>query len=264
LWLTPDFIPEINHRQCGNPGNLSCLKRKLGNWQGFTGNIGAWYLPRHSLYISQIRRVWLTRSKAPLLKDLITSMLAKPSRSEETLLFAKNFLQHPRMLGSLIPSSRFLIDRLLSRVDWKRAKTIVEYGPGVGTITAHILSRMSSDARLVVFEMNEDFVHYLARAFPDPRLHVVHGSAETVQRELDRLKLDGADYIISGIPYTTMPVELREKIMRESREALNPGGAALVYQFTRAVLPYLRSHFHQIDQDFEPRNILPARLFYCT
>jgi phospholipid N-methyltransferase len=179
-------------------------------------------------------------------------------------LFAKNFIQHPKMLGSLIPSSRFLIDRLLSRVDWKRARTIVEYGPGVGTITAHILARMSPDARLVVFEMNEDFVRYLGRAFPDSRLHVVHGSAETVQRELDRLKLDGADYIISGIPYTTMPVALREKIMRESREALNPGGAALVYQFTRAVLPYLKSHFRQIDQDFEPRNILPARLFYCT
>jgi phospholipid N-methyltransferase len=205
-----------------------------------------------------------SRQEPLFLKDLINSMLSKPSRSEETLLFAKNFLQHPRMLGSLIPSSRFLIDRLLSRVDWKRARTIVEYGPGVGTITAHILSRMSPEARLVVFEMNEDFVNYRARAFPDPRLHVVHGSAETVQKELDRLKLDGADYIISGIPYTTMPVELREKIMRESREALNPGGAALVYQFTRAVLPYLRSHFHQIDQEYEPRNILPARLFYCT
>lgn len=95
-------------------------------------------------------------------------MLAKPSRSEETLLFAKNFLQHPRMLGSLIPSSRFLIDRLLSRVDWKRARTIVEYGPGVGTITAHILFRMSPDARLVVFEMNEDFVHSVAGRFPIP------------------------------------------------------------------------------------------------
>ena len=95
-------------------------------------------------------------------------MLSKPSRSEETLLFAKNFLQHPKMLGSLIPSSRFLIDRLLSRVDWKRARTIVEYGPGVGTITAHILSRMSPDARLVVFEMNEDFVRYLAGRSPIP------------------------------------------------------------------------------------------------
>jgi phospholipid N-methyltransferase len=192
-------------------------------------------------------------------------MLArKTSRSEETLLFAKNFLQHPKMLGSLIPSSRFLVDRLLGKIDWGRAGTIVEYGPGVGTITANILGRMSPQARLIVFEMNRDFVSYLGRAFPDPRLHVVHGSAEHVGRELDRLELEGADYIISGIPYTTMPEQLRGRIMHESRAALNPGGAVLVYQFTRAVLPYLRTYFNQVYQDFEPFNILPARLFYCT
>lgn len=167
------------------------------------------------------------------------------------------------MLGSLIPSSRFLVDRLLGKIDWKRARTIVEYGPGVGTITGRILERMSPHTRLVVFEMNEDFVSYLKRSFPDRRLHVVHGSAERVQQELERLKLDGADYIISGIPFTTMPVPLRERIMRESRRALNPGGSVLVYQFTRAVLPHLRTHFEHIDQDFEPLNILPARLFYC-
>jgi phospholipid N-methyltransferase len=188
----------------------------------------------------------------------------KTSRSEETLLFAKNFLQHPKMLGSLIPSSRFLVDRLLGKIDWDRARTIVEYGPGVGTITANILARMRPQARLIVFEMNRDFVSYLGRAFPDPRLHVVHGSAETVGRELSRLELEGADYIISGIPYTTMPEQLRGRIMRESCEALNPGGAVLVYQFTRAVLPYLRTYFNQVYQDFEPFNILPARLFYCT
>jgi phospholipid N-methyltransferase len=190
--------------------------------------------------------------------------LSRGSRREERLLFAKNFLQHPMMLGSLIPSSRFLVDRLLQQVDWARARTIVEYGPGVGTITSRILARMTPHARLVVFEMNEDFVAYLLRSFPDRRLHVVHGSAETVQKELDRLKLAGADYIISGIPYTTLPPSLRETIMSESRAALNPGGAVLVYQFTRAVLPHLRSHFRQVRQDFEPRNILPARLFYCT
>ncbi|MGH9566854.1 MAG: class I SAM-dependent methyltransferase [Candidatus Angelobacter sp.] len=190
--------------------------------------------------------------------------MSKTLRSEETLLFAKNFLQHPRMLGSLIPSSRFLVGRLLNKVDWKRARTIVEYGPGVGTITERILERMSPECRLVVFEMNHDFVRHLKRAYPDSRLHVVHGSAENVYGELDRLNMEGADYIISGIPFTTMPVESRESIMRESRRALNPRGAVLVYQFTRAVLPYLRTHFEQIDQDFEPRNILPARLFYCT
>jgi phospholipid N-methyltransferase len=183
---------------------------------------------------------------------------------EERLLFAKNFLQHPNMLGSLVPSSRFLVDRLLGKIDWEQARIIVEYGPGVGTITGSILARMHPQGRLVVFEMNEDFVGYLVRNYPDSRLHVVHGSAERVHRELDRLKLDGADYIISGIPFTTMPVELRDSIMRESRAALNPRGAVLVYQFTRAVLPCLREHFNQIDQDFELRNVLPARLFYCT
>jgi len=190
---------------------------------------------------------------------------ARPSaaRREERLLFARNFLQHPRMLGSLIPSSRFLVERLLGKIDWQRARTIVEYGPGVGTITGPMLARMMPQARLLAFEMNREFVHYLTRNFFDPRLHVVHGSAERVQRELDRLKLDGADYIISGIPFTTMPVELREAIMRESRAALNPGGAVLVYQFTRSVLPCLQAHFSSIDQDFELRNILPARLFYC-
>ena len=186
------------------------------------------------------------------------------SLSEETLLFAKNFLQHPKMLGSLIPSSRFLVDRLLSKIDWGRAGTIVEYGPGVGTITTHILARMAPQARLIVFEKSGDFVRYLGRAFPYPRQQVVHGSAENVGKELKRLGLEGADYIISGIPYTTMPEQLRGKIMQESREALNSGGAVLVYQFTRAVLPYLLAYFDQVYQDFEPLNILPARLFYCT
>lgn len=186
------------------------------------------------------------------------------ARGEETLLFAKNFLQHPKMLGSLIPSSRFLVDRLLGKVDWQRARTLVEYGPGVGTFTSHILDRMSLDARLVVFEMNGDFVEYLRRSFPDQRLHVVHGSAENVGVELRRLGCAGADYIISGIPYTTMPEDLRSRIMEESRSALNPDGAVLVYQFTRAVLPYLRACFAHVNQDFEPLNILPARLFYCT
>jgi phospholipid N-methyltransferase len=180
------------------------------------------------------------------------------------MLFAKNFLEHPRMLGSLIPSSRFLVNRVLKHVDFERARTIVEYGPGVGTFTARILERMHPQARLVVFELNGDFVAYLLRALPDRRLYVVHGSAETVHRELKRRTIPGADYIISGIPYTTLPARLRETIMRESRAALNPGGAVLVYQFTRSVLPYLRTHFRHIHQDFEPRNILPARLFYCT
>ena len=34
------------------------------------------------------------------------------SRATEILLFEANFLRHPHMLGSIIPSSRFLVDQV--------------------------------------------------------------------------------------------------------------------------------------------------------
>ena len=67
----------------------------------------------------------------------------------ETLLFASNFLRHPNMLGSIIPSSRFLVDQVLEPIEWGHARVIVEYGPGVGTLTGEILRRMRGDAHLV-------------------------------------------------------------------------------------------------------------------
>jgi phospholipid N-methyltransferase len=94
-------------------------------------------------------------------------------------------------------------------------------------------------------------------------LHVVHGSAADADMALAKLNLTHADYILSGIPYTTIPAEIRDVILRKTHSLLHPGGAFLVYQFTRTVLPYLQQVFDSIDQDFEPLNVMPARLFFC-
>jgi phospholipid N-methyltransferase len=168
------------------------------------------------------------------------------------------------MLGSAIPSSRYLTDHVLSQVNWQQARTIVEYGPGVGTFTAQILQRMRPDGQLVAIETNRDFTEYLDSAFMDPRLRVVHGSATEVHKVMAELNLDNADCIISGIPYSTMPLRLREAILLHSREVLRPGGAFIVYQFTGAVVPHLRQIFGDVRQEFELLNILPARIFCCS
>src|SRR5215831_14170032 len=91
----------------------------------------------------------------------------------DALLFARNFFRHPRMLGSIVPSSRFLIKQLLQPIDWPRAQVIVEYGPGVGGITAEILRRMRPDAMLIAIETNPAFVDFLRASFADERLRVV-------------------------------------------------------------------------------------------
>lgn len=182
-------------------------------------------------------------------------------RLNELLLFARNFLKHPRMLGSAIPSSRFLVDEVLDLVDWPRARVIVEYGPGVGNFTAEILRRMRPDAQLILAETNADFVSFLRQSFRDPRLQVLHGSAADAAHHLDDTK---ADFIISGIPFSTMPKELRDSILQTTHAVLDPEGAFLVYQFSTRVLPDLERVFGRVDRGFEPLNILPAHVFYCV
>lgn len=184
-------------------------------------------------------------------------------RGEDVLLFARNFVRHPRMLGSVIPSSRFLVKGLLERIDWDRAKVIVEYGPGVGNISTEILRRMRPDATLIVIETNEDFVRLL-RSIDDARLHVAHDSAADTERILRSLEHEKADYVISGIPFSTMPPQVREEILRTTNAVLEPDGTFIVYQFSSRVLKDLRRLFARVERGFEPLNILPARLFFCT
>jgi phospholipid N-methyltransferase len=183
--------------------------------------------------------------------------------SGNVLLFARNFFRHPRMLGSIVPSSRFLIKQLLEPIDWRRARVIVEYGPGVGGITAEVLRRMRADAALIAIEMNPDFVSYLRGSISDQRLYVVEGSAVSVEEILRRFGYLGADYIISGIPFSTIPAPLRERILRQTRDVLEPGGAFLVYQFSTRVLQDLKRIFGYVGRRFEPLNVLPAHLFIC-
>jgi phospholipid N-methyltransferase len=179
------------------------------------------------------------------------------------LLFARNFFRHPRMLGSIVPSSRFLIKQLLEPINWARARVIVEYGPGVGGITSEVLRRMRPDGTLIAIEMNPDFVSYLRRAIPDARLRVVDGSAADVDEVLGRFGLTRADYIISGIPFSTIPAPIRERILRKTHDVLEPGGAFLVYQFSTRVLQDLKRIFGYVGRKFEPLNVLPAHLFIC-
>lgn len=176
-------------------------------------------------------------------------------------LFASNFLKHPVMLGSMIPSSRRLIRTLLAPVDWERARYFVEYGPGVGTITRHILQRMHPDAKLLVLEINQDFVRYLRSAIDDPRLVVRGDSAAQLGEVLDELGWPRIDYAVSGIPFSTMSPSDVTAVLEETRARLSPDGEFLVYQFSKRSGEYLRQRFEHIDREFVLWNVPPASCY---
>ena len=176
-------------------------------------------------------------------------------------LFFKGFVKHPAMVGSVIPSSRALVDHVLAPVDWSRARVFVEYGPGVGTFTAPILDRLAPDAVLIAVELNPDFVRHLCDTIDDPRLTVVRGSAADIGRILADLGHERADYILSGLPFSTLPEGVGDRIAAETAAALRPDGAFLVYQLSARVSDFIAPHFPRIERGFEWRNVPPMRIF---
>ncbi|MFB0872798.1 MULTISPECIES: class I SAM-dependent methyltransferase [unclassified Sphingobium] len=179
-------------------------------------------------------------------------------------LFFRQFVRHPGMIGSVIPSSATLVDRILDQVDWRSTRLFVEYGPGVGTFTRSILDRLPADATLIAIDLNPDFAAWLETHIDDPRLRVVHGSAADVRRFIREAGHVEADYVLSGIPFSTLPDGVGARICAETKAALRPGGSFLIYQYSRFVIRLLRPLFDDIADELEWRNIPPCRMIRAT
>ncbi len=177
--------------------------------------------------------------------------------------FLRGFIKHPVMVGSVIPSSKALIDKMLDPVDWANCRLFVEYGPGVGTFTEHVLERMGPEATLIAIDTNADFTQYLRRKFADSRLFAVTGSAADVGQIIADCGFEQADYILSGLPFSTLPEGIGPRIAQETAAALRPGGCFLVYQFSPKVRDFLVPHFDRVERGFEWINIPPAQLFWA-
>ena len=184
------------------------------------------------------------------------------SRSER-LAFLRGFLKNPVMVGSVIPSSKVLIDRMLGPVKWDEVKLFVEYGPGVGTFTRPILDRLAPDAKLIAIDTNEDFIAYLKKDIDDPRLIAVHGSAAEVEQIVADHGFAHADYVVSGLPFSTLPPGVGQAIGAATSRVIRAGGAFLVYQFSPKVRDFIAPHFERIDRGFEWINVPPATLFWA-
>ena len=177
--------------------------------------------------------------------------------------FLRGFLKHPVMVGSIIPSSRILIEKMLGRVDWDETKVFVEYGPGVGTFTRPILAKLGPNAKLVTIDTNADFTRYLRESIDDERLVAVTGSAADVEKILADRGLPAADFVLSGLPFSTLPPGVGDSIAEATSRVIRPGGAFLVYQFSPKVLDFIKPHFDRVDRGFEWINVPPATLFWA-
>lgn len=177
-------------------------------------------------------------------------------------VFIEGFIKNPVMVGSIVPSSRFTIAKMLAPVRWDECKLFVEYGPGIGTFCRPVLEKLPRDGRLIVIDTNPLYIDYLHRTITDSRFTAVLGSAADVEEIVRAHGHDHADYVLSGLPFSTLPAGVGPAIADSTYRVLRPGGAFLVYQFTPRARDFMARNFTRIDSGFEAINVPPCCLFW--
>jgi phospholipid N-methyltransferase len=179
----------------------------------------------------------------------------------ERLIFLRAFGTHPRLVGAVVPTSRWAVVDMLDMADIQGAKSVVELGAGTGVFTQEILARLRQDARVVALERDPRLAGLLTKRFQDPRLEVKCGSAEDLKSHLDGMTVD---VVVSGLPFTSLKSDVRDRILEQVMQALAPEGVALVLQYTPIIQCQLRRLFPSVKRRVSLLNVPPAFLFACS
>ena len=188
---------------------------------------------------------------------------AKPliPQPDHPIEFLRGFLERPKEVGSIIPSSRWMERRITRTAEIANAKLVIELGPGTGGTTKALLNAMAPGGRLLAIEINPRFCDLLRETIDDPRLIVHEGSATEIPEAVVKHDLDAPDVILSGIPFSTMPPELGLSILRSVRRSLKPDGRFVAYQFRDVVHTLGKRIFGRASVQVELFNMPPMRVY---
>ena len=167
------------------------------------------------------------------------------------------------MVGAISPSSPFLTEKMLEDIDFTSQKILVEIGPGTGVFTKRILEKMSSDCKLLVFELNTEFYDILLTQFNDERITFINDSAEKLEHYLTQLQFQKVDVIISSLPLSNFPQRITLKLLRTFQRNLKEAGKFIQFQYSLKQKKELEHVFSKVTITFTALNFPPAFIYSC-
>ncbi len=178
---------------------------------------------------------------------------------DSPLSYLSIFLKNKRV-AAVVPSSKFLVNRVVKAMDLPRARVVVEYGAAEGVITHRILERLGSEGTLLAVELSGEFAKVL-QSLRDPRLRARQGDVTRIDEILAAEGVGQADVIVSGIPFSMLNSRQRHELLLKTEAALRPGGRFVAYQVTTHLIPLLKEYFRKVETEFEVRNLPPHFVF---
>ncbi|MCC3160622.1 methyltransferase domain-containing protein [Hymenobacter sp. 15J16-1T3B] len=176
--------------------------------------------------------------------------------------FIGEFFRNPAVVGSLVPSSPELTAQVMAPIDFGRAGCIVEYGPGTGVFTEALLQRRRPETRIVLIEVNRRFCQLLQERYAaHVGVHIIHGSADRTAEYLQALGLTAADYVVCGLPFSSLPRRLGWRVLAHTREVLLPAGRLILFQYSERNRRLFERFFRLEGHEHVLLNLPPAHVF---
>ncbi len=181
-------------------------------------------------------------------------------RFDEELRFFKGWMDKPRAVGAIVPTSGVTARKMASVVNPASGLPVLELGPGTGVITKAILQAGVKPENLWSIEYSEDFVQHLRNAYPG--VNIIQGDAFDLDTTLGEQRDTVFDSVVSGVPLLNFPVERRVAYVEDLLDRLLPGRPIVQITYGPvSPVPVGRGNYSVEHFDFILRNIPPSRLW---
>ena len=175
-------------------------------------------------------------------------------------------LANQAQIGAVVPSQRFLIDRMIAPVPISYKGQVLELGPGTGALTLRLAARCPH-ARILACEINSTLARHirwtLASARLSGRVEVVLDAAEHLLANMNSAGVKRPDFVISGIPLGNLPKHQVLSLVESISRALAPGGMYIQFQYSLIDRKKIKAKFSRLNTVPVLWNFPPAVVYYA-
>ena len=175
--------------------------------------------------------------------------------------FIKGIAKNSSTVGALTPCSCFVAqDCVCELSEHDGVKRILEVGAGSGAVTREIVKHIGEDDRLDLVEISPEYARSLQRQFGD--LENVHiNCCDVLNLNVD----EKYDYIISTLPFTSLPIKVVRAVLKRYSEIIKPSGSIVYVEcngaamFRKSFLQLRKSIFDSDDARRKLKNFKEKR-----
>ena len=147
----------------------------------------------------------------------------------ENIQFLQAFLKNPLKVGAIAPSSPELAQKMVQGITPNQNEIVLELGVGTGAITKFLQEIVPDKKSYLGIELDKDLVKTLNKNFPE--LKIIRGNACEVFSLHKKTGLGKVGYIISCLPFVSIPNEVGEEILREIDKFMEKGCVFRTFQY---------------------------------